>query len=432
MRFIADLHIHSHYSRATSKEMNIVSLTKWSQLKGTHVVGTGDFTHPKWFEELQEKLEPAEPGLFRLKPQYEKDIQKEVPQSCRNPMRFMLTSEISTIYKKKDKVRKVHSLIYAPSFEVVAKINARLEKIGNIHSDGRPILGLDTKDLLKIALDASPEAMFVPAHAWTPHFSVFGSMSGFDSLEECFDELAPEIFAIETGLSSDPAMNWRLSALDRLTLISNSDAHSAGKLGREANVFNTDMSYYAIRDALKKNDLRAFEKTIEFFPEEGKYHFDGHRACGTRFTPEESKKHKLLCPVCGKQVTVGVLHRVDVLADEALGRKPAIARPFVNIIPLPEILAEVEGTSPASKKVAGRYFDMLQKLGSEFAILLDLPLKEIEAASTADVAEAVGRVREGKIFIDPGFDGEYGHVSIWSDKERNSVIEANQAQTKLF
>lgn len=430
MRFIADLHIHSHYSRATSPEMNIVSLTKWSQLKGANVVGTGDFTHPKYFEELKETLEPAEPGLFKLKGKIEKEIAREVPASARTPMRFMLTSEISTIYKKNDRVRKVHSLIYAPSFDIVAKINTELAKIGNIAHDGRPILGLDTKDLLKIALDASPDITFVPAHAWTPHFSVFGSMSGFDSLEECFDELAGEIFSLETGLSSDPSMNWQVEALDRFALISNSDAHSAAKLGREANVFNTELSYWAIRNALKTNDLKAFEKTIEFFPEEGKYHFDGHRACKVSLTPEESKKHKLLCPVCGKKVTVGVLHRVDDLADHKLGRKPKKARPFQNIIPLPEILAEVEGTGPSSKKVQARWSEMIGKLGNEFHILLDAPIKEIEAATTPIIAEAIERMREGKIKIEPGYDGEYGHISIWDEEERKKT--KNKKQTSLF
>lgn len=430
MRFIADLHIHSHYSRATSPEMNIVSLTKWSQLKGTNVVGTGDFTHPKYFEELKETLEPAEPGLWKLRDAHEKEIHKEVPELCWNAMRFMLTSEISTIYKKNDRVRKVHSLIYAPSFEIVEKINEKLATIGNIAHDGRPILGLDTKDLFKIALEASPDIMFVPAHAWTPHFSVFGSMSGFDSLEECFDELAPEIFAIETGLSSDPSMNWQVEALDRLALISNSDAHSAAKLGREANVFNTELSYYAIRDALKENDLKAFEKTIEFFPEEGKYHFDGHRNCKVSMTPEETKKNKMLCPECGKPVTVGVLHRVDDLANHKLGRKPEIARPFQNIIPLPEILAETEGAGPSSKKVQSRWIDLLGKLGSEFKILLDTPIEKIESASTPIIAEAIQRMREDKIKIEPGYDGEYGHISIWPEGERQQT--KNENQTSLF
>ncbi|MDP3725559.1 MAG: endonuclease Q family protein, partial [Nanoarchaeota archaeon] len=251
MRFIADFHIHSHYSRATSKEMNIVSLTKWSQMKGINVVGTGDFTHPRWFEELREKLEPAEPGLYKLKKDYEDEIQKEVPPSCRSPMRFILSVEISTIYKKNDRVRKVHSLILAPSLEEAARVNAELQKIGNLKADGRPILGLDTKKLLQLVLDISEENFFFPAHIWTPHFSVFGSASGFDSLEECFEELTPRVTAIETGLSSDPAMNWRIGELDNLAIISNSDAHSAPKLGREANVFNTELGYKAITDAMR-------------------------------------------------------------------------------------------------------------------------------------------------------------------------------------
>ena len=426
MRFIADLHIHSRFARATSREMNTLSLAKWSQLKGTQVVGTGDFTHPAWFAELQEKLEPAEPGLFRLRPAFEEEVAREVPFSCRNAMRFLLTSEISTIYKKGDRVRKVHSLIFAPSFEVVEKINTALGKVGNLRSDGRPILGLDTKDLLTIALAASPEIMFVPAHAWTPHFSVFGSMSGFDSLAECFDELAPEIFAIETGLSSDPAMNRRLSALDNIALISNSDAHSPQKLGREANVFNTELSYGAIRDALRTNNTAAFEKTIEFFPEEGKYHYDGHRDCKARLSPEETAEQGGRCPKCGRKVTVGVLSRVVALADHKEGRMPKGARPFVSIIPLPELLAEVEGVGPQSKKVQGKYFDMLARLGSEFFILLEAPLSAIAAASGERTAEVVRRMREREVHIDPGYDGEYGRVSIWSEGETREARGENQ------
>ena len=408
-----------------------MSLTRWSQLKGTAVMGTGDFTHPEWFAEIKEKLEPAEPGLFRLKPEFERLVDLEVPESCRGKMRFMLSVEVCTIYKKNGRVRKAHSLLFAPSFEVVQKINKKLGAIGNIVHDGRPILGLDTKELLKIVLDASPDAMLIPAHAWTPHFSVFGSISGFDSLEECFDELAPEVFAIETGLSSDPAMNWQVESLDRIALISNSDAHSVEKLGREANVFNTELSYFAIRDALRTNDLKAFEKTIEFFPEEGKYHLDGHRDCEVKMIPEESKKVHNVCYKCGNQLTVGVLHRVEDLATHPHGRKPKRARPFVNIIPLPEMLAEVEDVGPQSKRVAARYHDLLAKLGNEFYILLEAPLVDIAAAGNELVAEAIKKMRAGTIAIDPGYDGEYGHVSIWKEGER-AALAKNVAQTGLF
>lgn len=427
MRFIADFHIHSHYSRATSKEMNIVSLTKWSQMKGINVVGTGDFTHPRWFEELWEKLEPAEPGLYKLKKDYEDDIQKQVPPSCRVPMRFILSVEISTIYKKNNKVRKVHSVVLAPSLQNVAKINAELQKIGNLKADGRPILGLDTKKLLEIVLGVSEENFFIPAHIWTPHFSVFGSQSGFDTLKECFEELTPRVTAIETGLSSDPAMNWRIGELDNLAIVSNSDAHSAGKLGREANVFNTELNYKAITDAMrgKKKEL---EYTIEFYPEEGKYHLDGHRACEIRMEPKETREKNFLCPRCGKKVTVGVLHRVEILASHPEGRKPVGARPFKSIIPLPEIIAEVEGTGTASKKVQAAYMGVLQKIGNEFHILLDAPEEHIKEAGGRHLAEAIRRMREGKVHIEGGYDGEYGTIHIWSDKEKKNA----DSQSKLF
>ncbi len=426
MRFIADFHIHSHYSRATSKEMNIVSLTKWSQMKGINVVGTGDFPPPRWFEELREKLEPAEPGLYKLKRKFEDSIQKEVPPSCRVPMRFILSVEVSTIYKKNDKVRKVHSLLLAPSLENAAKINAELQKIGNLKADGRPILGLDTKKLLEIILNVSEENFFIPAHIWTPHFSVFGSQSGFDTLEECFEELTPRVTAVETGLSSDPLMNWRIGELDNLAIVSNSDAHSAAKLGREANVFNTDLNYRAITDAMrgKKPEL---EYTIEFYPEEGKYHLDGHRDCKTRMEPKETKKQKFLCPKCGKKVTVGVGHRVEDLATHPEGRKPENARPFKSIIPLPEIISEVEGAGVASKKVQTAYMKVLQTIGNDFYILLDAPEEKIKEGGGERLAEAIVRMREGRVYKEAGYDGEYGKIRVWKDGERKET-----PQNKLF
>ncbi len=421
MSFIADLHIHSKYSRATSKEMNVVSLTKWGQIKGINLIGTGDFTHPRWFEEMEEKLEPAEPGLFKLKDKYEKEIQKEVPSSCVSPMRFILSSEISSIYKKNDKVRKIHNLIYAPSFKEAGKLNAELGKIGNIVSDGRPILGLDAKKLLEIMLSISEEMMFIPAHAWTPHFSVFGSKSGFDTLEEAFEELTPYIYALETGLSSDPLMNWRLSQIENLTFISNSDAHSPRKLGREANIFDTELSYFAIMDAIKKNDLEKFPATIEFFPEEGKYHLDGHRNCNVCMTPAETKKNNYLCPKCGKPLTVGVLHRVDDLADHPEGYKPKKARPFHSIVPLVDIISELEKVGPQSKKVEKIYFDLINNLGNEFKILLDVPIQEIQKYSSPIMAEAIQRMRDGHIVLHGGYDGEFGVVKIFSDDEKLKI-----------
>ncbi len=417
MRFIADLHIHSKYSRATSKDLNPESLWKWAQLKGISVIGTGDFTHPKWFKELQEKLESCGNGLYRLKKGFRK--QDDVPEACRADVFFFLSVEISCIYKKNGRVRKVHSLVFVPDFSDAVKISRELSRIGNLNADGRPILGLDAKELLRIVLGNSPDGMFVPAHAWTPHFSVFGANSGFDSLEECFEELTPHIYAIETGLSSDPAMNRQLSSLDRLTLISNSDAHSPAKIGREANIFDADISYWSIADAIKTR--RGFSGTIEFFPEEGKYHYDGHRLCGVSLSPEETLKHNYLCPVCGKKVTIGVMHRVEELADRKHGFKLKGAPPFHSLIPLPEIISEVLKTGVGSKKVNGEYLRLLGELGNEFAILMDVPLREIEKAGTPELRKAVSRVRSGNVYIAPGFDGEFGKVKIFEEVRKREL-----------
>jgi uncharacterized protein (TIGR00375 family) len=423
MRFIVDLHIHSHYSRATSNDMSPEGIWKWAQLKGISVIGTGDFTHPKWLKELDEKLEPGSDGLFALR----KEFQYEgVPASCSADVRFLLSAEISCIYSKKGKTRKIHSIVLAPDFASAARINLALMKIGNLHSDGRPILGLDAKELLRITLEEAPDAIVIPAHAWTPHFSVFGAASGFDSLEECFEELTPHICAIETGLSSDPLMNWRLSALDVITLISNSDAHSAAKIGREANILDTDMSYPAIISAIRTRE--GFVGTIEFFPEEGKYHYDGHRECGVSLTPKETIRQDYLCPVCQRKVTVGVMHRVEKLADRDYGFRPAGAPGFTSIIPLPEIIAEGLKCGVNTKKVGALYFPLLEKLGSEFRILLDAPLDDIERASTPLIREAVSRMRTGDVHIAPGYDGEFGKVRIFKEAERKEI----KGQMKLL
>ncbi|MEK6714173.1 MAG: endonuclease Q family protein [Nitrospirota bacterium] len=418
MRFIADLHIHSPYSRATSKDMEIESLCKWAQLKGLTVIGTGDFTHPKWFSNLKDKLEEAEPGLFKLKTAYLSEINNKVPQSCRRDVRFILSAEISCIYSKNGKTRKVHNLLLAPSFEAVQRINDALSKIGNLKSDGRPILGLDSKVLLKIALDASPDVMFIPAHAWTPHFSVFGSNSGFDTMEECFEDLTPNVFAIETGLSSDPQMNRRLSSLDRITLISNSDAHSPKKLAREANIFNTGLSYNGIYGAIKEKDTTKFIGTIEFFPEEGKYHYDGHRSCKQRMSPSETRQNNGLCPKCGDKVTVGVLSRVAALADRNEDYIHSDPVPYKSLIPLHEIISEVSGVGVNSKTVENIYNKLIASLGSELSILSDIPVHEIESADTPLMAEAIRRVRSGEVHIEAGYDGEFGVVRIFDNIEK--------------
>lgn len=428
MKFTADFHIHSHYSRATSPEMNIANLYKWGQLKGIQVMGTGDFTHPAWLNEMREKLEEAEPGFFRLKETLMKEMLPAIPPSCRAEMRFMLTVEISTIYSKNGKVRKIHSIIAAPSFAVASKITDALAKIGNLQADGRPILGLDCKELLKIVLAASPECFFIPAHIWTPYFGVFGSQSGFDSLEECFEELTPYITALETGLSSDPAMGWKLSKLDEFSFVSNSDAHSPAKLGREVNRFDTEFSYNDIRNALKKNDPEQFLETVEFFPQEGKYHLDGHRNCNVAFTPEQTLNNQGLCPKCRRKVTVGVLHRVKTLADRLNTNLRSKKIPFRYLIPLPEILADIFDVGIQSKKVMTEYFSLLTKLGNEFSILLDIPLEQVSKASSTLFAQAIEKIRTGDIHITPGFDGKYGIISVFTPEER----QKNNKQTSFL
>ncbi len=414
MFLVCDFHIHSKYSRATSKEMNLESLDIWAKKKGIDVIGCGDFTHPLWFKELKTKLVPAEPGLFKLKTD--------------SKTRFILTAEISSIYSKGGKMRRVHNLVFMPSFEAVEKFNAQLSWSGNLVSDGRPILGLDSKEVLKIALNSSEDMLFVPAHAWTPWFSIFGSMSGFDSIEECFDEYANYIYAIETGLSSDPAMNWRWSKLDKITLISNSDSHSPERIGREANVFDCELDYYQIIKAIKERDIKKFLFTVEFFPEEGKYHYDGHRLCGVCFSPQESKKYNNICPKCKRPLTLGVMHRLDQLADNEMGRKPEGAIPFKNLVSLDKIIAESLRKTISAKVVKNIYEDAVRKFDNEFNILLNVNLKDIVDALGAEIAEGIKRVREGRLFIKPGYDGEYGKIKIFGDLEQN----ISQIQKTLF
>ena len=411
MKFIADFHIHSKYSRATARDMDLESLDKWAKIKGIKVLGTGDFTHPEWVKNLKEKLAPAEPGLFKLK----KDD---------SGIRFILTSEISCIYSKNNRVRKIHVIVFAPSFEAVEKINTHLGRIGNLKSDGRPILGLDAKELAKIIFDISSDCFLVPAHAWTPWFSVFGSKSGFNSIEDCFEEYSKYIYAIETGLSSDPAMNWRLSALDKIALIANSDAHSPSKIGREANVFDLPfLSYDSIITAIKTKDQHNFLYTIEFFPEEGKYHYDGHRNCEIVLSPKESKKYNNTCPICARPLTIGVMNRVGELADRAEDFTPQNAIPFKSLVPLEEIIAEGLGVGVASKRVQAEYKNLIQKIGNELKILLDVPEQELSSATLPEIADDIIRVREGRVHIEPGYDGVYGKVRIFSGGVRRQAIK---------
>ena len=417
MKLVADLHIHSHYSRATSRDLTFEHLARWAQLKGVHIVGTGDIAHPGWLQEMHDKLEPAEDGLFRLKQDIGDAVQAEVFPACRGFVRFMLAGEISNIYKRHGAVRKVHNVIFAPTLEAVAKIQLALEKIGNIRSDGRPILGLDSRDLLEIVLDVDPRCYLIPAHIWTPWFSMLGSKSGFDTVEECFGDLTEHIFALETGLSSDPPMNWRVSNLDGYTLVSNSDAHSPQKLAREATVFHTEPAYDALFAALHSGDPAAFGGTIEFFPEEGKYHLDGHRKCGVSWEPKTTLAHGGRCSVCGKPVTVGVMHRVETLADRPEGGKPARTHPYASLIPLPEILGEVHGVGPNTRTVRNAYEKLLSRLGPELAILQDAPLEEIAAVGGERLAHGIGNMRRDTVLAEAGYDGEYGVIRVLAGDE---------------
>jgi len=412
--FIADFHIHSSYSRATSRECRPEVLELWARRKGLNLIGTGDFTHPAWREELKEKLVESGDGLYGLKAEYRSDEGIAGPETS---PKFIVTGEISSIYKKNGRVRKIHSLILLPGLSQAEALSRRLEAIGNLHSDGRPILGLDARDLLEITLEVCPEAIFIPAHIWTPHFSLFGAYSGFDSIEECFGDLTGHIHALETGLSSDPPMNWRLSALDRFTLVSNSDAHSPRNLAREANIFDTGLSYSDIARALKNRDTREFRGTIEFFPEEGKYHCDGHRNCKVCFTPLETEAAAGLCPVCGGKVTVGVLNRVAALSDRREGFVPSSARHFERLVPLAEVIAASTGLASSSVKVGERYMEMIHSLGPELFILREAEISDIEREAGPLVAEGVSRLRRGRVDIQPGYDGEYGKIRLLDRSE---------------
>src|SRR5215207_8934314 len=413
--FYADLHIHSKFSRACSRDCDLEHLALVGRRKGISVIGTGDFTHPQWFEELSSTLVPAEPGLYRLREDVERSVQARLPASCRGPVRFMLSVEISTIYKRAERTRKVHHLLYMPDLASAAKCTAALARIGNLASDGRPILGLDSRDLLEITLESGDGAYLVPAHVWTPWFAVLGSKSGFDRVEDCYADLAGHIFALETGLSADPEMCWRVSGLDRYRLVSNSDAHSPPALGREATVLDTDLDYWAIRRALETG--QGFCGTVEFFPEEGKYHVDGHRKCGVRMEPAETRRHGGRCPVCGKPPTVGVLHRVEELADRPEGTRPPGAAGFRNLIQLPELVGEVLGVGPKSKAVTAVVNGLVDRLGPELEILERVPVTDIARSGPPLLGEAIDRVRRGAVIREAGYDGEYGVIRAFAPEE---------------
>ncbi len=409
-RFICDFHIHSKYSRATSKDMDVKNLSLWAKLKGVDLLGTGDFTHFLWLEELKRHLKPEGDGLFS----FEGTL-------------FILTTEVSNIFSKGGKVRKIHNVIFAPSFEVAEQINNELGSIGNLNADGRPILGLEASELVKIVMGISRDCFIAPGHIWTPWFSLFGANSGFDRIEDCFEDQTEHIYALETGLSSDPAMNWRWSALDGYTLISNSDAHSPPRIGREANIFSERLNYYQIIDALKKKDREKFLATIEFFPQEGKYHWDGHRNCQVLLSPAQTRENGFKCPRCGRPVTVGVMHRVEKLADREEGFVPANSIPFHHLIPLNEIIAEAMGKGRNSQAVENEYRRVVQRFGGELKVLLDVSSSELRQAAPEKVAEGILRVREGKVDIVPGYDGVYGKIKIFNEEEKEE-----QRQLSLF
>ena len=411
--FVADFHIHSKYSRACSKDLSVAELAKWAKIKGIGVLGTGDFTHPFWLEELKDALRDTGDGLYE-----------------HQGVRFLLTSEVNTLFYKAGRAHQIHHILFAPSLEAAERINRELEPFGSLSLDGRPTLRLEAWRLVEVVLGVEPRCLIVPAHAWTPWFSLFGSTSGFDTVEECFEHQAANIFALETGLSSDPAMNWRLSALDRYALISNSDSHSARRIGREAILFDCAQDYDAIVGAIKRKDRREFLGTLEFFPEEGKYHFDGHRACRIRWSPAQTKQHGFRCPTCGRKVTVGVMHRVETLADRPDGARPAHALPFKRLVPLEEIIADALGVGVGTQTVEREYQALIYAGGTEFNVLLEATEETLRKATTAKIAEGILRVREGRVTIEPGYDGEYGKVCVFDEASASS--EAGEQQLTLF
>ena len=412
--FLADFHIHSRYSRATSKSLTIGELAKWAKLKGIGLLGTGDFTHPVWLEELKDALRDTGRGFYEHAGAH-----------------FILTAEVNTLFYKAGRAHQIHHVLFAPSIASVERINRELEPFGSLSIDGRPTFRMDAWRLAEIVLGIEPRGLIVPAHAWTPWFSIFGSASGFDTVEECFEHQAKNIFALETGLSSDPAMNWRLKALDRYTLISNSDSHSARKIGREANAFNCELDYDTVIGAIKTKDRSKFLYTLEFFPEEGKYHLDGHRNCKIRWTPQETKRQGFRCPTCGRKVTVGVMHRVEDLADRPEGTTPPGAIPFKRLVQLDEIIADALEVGTGTQTVDREYFTLVHKFGTEFNVLLTASEEELRKTTSAKIADGIIRMREGRVVVEPGYDGEYGKVRIFNEASGAPVPEGEQ-QLTLF
>ena len=413
MRFHADLHLHSKYSRACSEHADLEHLTRWARRKGVTLMGTGDFTHPAWFERLRDDLVPAEPGLFRLREDLDAAAGADLPANlAAAPVRFMLSVEVSTIYRSGGRTRKIHHLVHMPDLDAAASFNTELGRTADLASDGRPTLLMDARDLLETVL--SNGGHLVPAHIWTPWFGLLGSKSGFDRVEDCYRDLSDHVFALETGLSSDPEMNWRVSGLDRYRLVSYSDAHSPPMVARETTVFDTDLDYHAVRRALETGEGHL--GSVEFFPEGGKYHVDGHRKCGVRLEPHETREHGGRCPVCGRLITVGVLSRVEDLADRPEGLRPPGAADFTSLVPLPQIVSEIVGTGPKTKRVSAEIERLSAALGPELAILETVPTEDIERLSPP-LAEAVTRLRAGEVIREAGYDGEYGTVRLFAPGE---------------
>ncbi len=408
MRQILDLHIHSRYSRACSPQLTLANIDKACRLKGVNIIATGDFTYPAWFDSIKSELIETNPksGLYKLK------------TAPNDKVKFILSTEVALIYKDAEKVRRIHLVIHAPNIAAVEKLNKQLDKNYNIRSDGRPILGIKAPALVEMLLKIDPNFLIYPAHIWTPWFSVFGSKSGFDTFAECFGEQTKHIYAYETGLSSDPEMNWRLSALDNLTLLSNSDAHSPNNIAREANIMEISepITYQKIYDNIKNK--KGMIETVEFYPEEGMYHFDGHRDCKFSCEPKESRRLKNICPICKKPLVIGVLNRVEELADRPEGFRPKNAAGFKKLVELDKIIAEVFNVkSRTSSAVQKEYGALIAKLGPELDILLNLDIKELDQED-GRIGEGIRKVRAGELVIKPGFDGQYGEINIFSENNR--------------
>jgi DNA helicase-2/ATP-dependent DNA helicase PcrA len=424
MQFYADLHVHSRYARATSRNADLAQLAWWARRKGITVLGTGDFTHPAWFAELEGALVPAEPGLYRLHDELDRAVLDRLPPSCRGPLRLLLTVEVATAFRRDGRARRMHHLLYTPDLHTAARLSERLGRSGNLVEDGRPILALDARDLLEATLASGDGAYLVPAHIWTPWVGVLSATTGFDSIEACYGELADHIFAVETGLSADPPMNRRVSALDRFRSVSYSDAHAPARLGREATRLTTGLDYFAIRRALETGE--GFGGTVEMFPEAGRYHLSGHRHCGVRLDPDAARRSRQLCPVCGKRLTMGVQQRVENLADRpAVGLEASVD--CRSLVPLPELVGEVLGVGPASKAVTRTVDAMIERLGPELPILERLPVDAVQDSGFPEVADAIDLVRRGQVLRDPGFDGEYGAIHLARSTEPQPIASLPEA-----